>query len=58
MARIPEAEFDRLKRDISVERLAQARGVELQPHGANLIGRCPFHPDTAPNLVITTAKNL
>jgi len=58
MARIPEAELERLKRDIAVERLATARGVELQPHGANLIGLCPFHEDHEPSLVITPAKNL
>jgi DNA primase len=58
MARIPEAELDRLKREIAVERLAAARGVELQPHGGNLIGLCPFHEDHEPSLVITPAKNL
>jgi DNA primase catalytic core len=58
MARIPESELERLKRDISVERLATARGVELKPHGANLIGLCPFHEDHEPSLVITPAKNL
>ncbi|MBI3783784.1 MAG: toprim domain-containing protein [Deltaproteobacteria bacterium] len=58
MARIPEAELERLKREISVERLAQARGVTLQPHGANLIGLCPFHDDHAPSFVVTPTKNL
>lgn len=58
MARIPEAELERLKREISVERLAQARGIELQPHGANLIGLCPFHDDHAPSFVVTPSKNL
>jgi DNA primase len=58
MARIPEAELDRLKRDVAVVRLAAARGIELKPHGGNLIGRCPFHEDHEPSLVITPAKNL
>ncbi len=58
MARIPEAEIDRLKREVSVERLAQARGIVLQPHGANLIGLCPFHDDHAPSFVVTPSKNL
>ena len=35
-----------------------ARGVVLTPHGADLIGRCPFHDDHEPSLVITPAKNL
>jgi DNA primase len=58
VARIPEAELERLKREVSVERLAQARGVALQPHGANLIGLCPFHDDHEPSFVVTPANNL
>jgi len=58
MARIPKAELERLKREVSVERLAEARGVRLQRHGADLLGLCPFHPDRDPSLVITPAKNL
>ena len=45
MARIPEAEVERLKREISVERLAEARGVKLTRQGEDLIGKCPFHDD-------------
>ncbi len=58
MARIPEAEIERLKREISVERLALAKGVKLKKHGENLIGLCPFHDDREPSLVITPSKNL
>jgi DNA primase len=58
VARIPQDELDRLKREIAVERLAQARGVELKPHGTNLIGLCPFHDDHEPSFVVTPAKNL
>jgi len=58
MARIPEAEVERLKREVSVERLAEARGIKLTRHGADLIGKCPFHDDRNPSLVITPAKNL
>jgi DNA primase catalytic core len=58
MARIPKAELERLKREISVERLAEARGVKLERHGADLLGLCPFHDDHEPSLVITPAKNL
>src|SRR5882724_11090742 len=56
--RIPDSVIERLKQSISVERLAEARGVELKRHGADLIGRCPFHDDKTPSLVITPAKNL
>lgn len=58
MARIPADEIERLKQTISLERLVEARGIELKRHGADLIGRCPFHNDKTPSLVITPAKNL
>ena len=58
MARIPEAELERLKAEVSVQRLAEARGVELRRAGADLIGRCPFHDDREPSLVISPDKNL
>ena len=58
MARIPEEEVERLKREVSVQRLAEARGIKLTRHGADLLGKCPFHDDRTPSLVITPAKNL
>jgi len=58
MARIPEYEVERLKKEISVERLAEARGIKLTRHGADLLGKCPFHDDRTPSLVITPGKNL
>jgi DNA primase catalytic core len=58
MARIPESEVERLKKEISVQRLAEARGIKLHRHGADLLGLCPFHDDRSPSLVITPAKNL
>lgn len=44
MARIPETELERLKSEVSLERLAEARGVKLERRGADLHGLCPFHP--------------
>src|ERR1700730_8156260 len=58
MARIPDGVIERLKTTVSVQRLAEARGVMLTKHGADLHGRCPFHEDRTPSLVITPAKNL
>jgi CHC2 zinc finger len=58
MVRIAESEIERLKREISVQRLAEGRGVKLKRHGADLIGLCPFHDDHEPSLVITPGKNL
>jgi hypothetical protein len=45
MARIPEAEIERLKAEVSVERLAEARGIKFERRGADLAGLCPFHED-------------
>jgi DNA primase catalytic core len=59
MARIGEAELERLKREVSVVRLIEAAGVALAKHGAgDLVGRCPFHEDRTPSLVISPKKNL
>lgn len=58
MARIPDEEIERLKREISVERLVTGFGVELKRHGANLVGRCPFHQDRTPSLIVTPETNL
>jgi DNA primase len=58
MARIPEAEVERMKREISVQRLAEARGVKLKRSGKELIGLCPFHDDKTPSLCIDPVKNV
>jgi len=58
MARIPEAELERLKAEISVERLAEVAGIELTKSGKDRVGKCPFHADGEASLVVTPAKNL
>lgn len=58
MARIPQNELERLKADISVERLVEASGITLKKSGKDLLGQCPFHDDGEPSLVVTPAKNL
>jgi DNA primase len=58
MARVPDEELERLKREVSVQRLAEARGVKLKKHGKDLMGLCPFHDDREPSLVISPEKNL
>jgi DNA primase catalytic core len=58
MGRIPESEIERLKEEVSVQRLAESAGVKLTRHGADLLGLCPFHDDKSPSLVISPAKNL
>lgn len=58
VARIPDSEVERLKREISLERLVTSAGVELRRHGSDLMGRCPFHEDREPSFVISPEKNL
>ena len=58
MARIPESELERLKAEVSVQRLVEARGVVLTKQGADWIGRCPFHDDKTPSLLVSPTKNL
>ena len=58
MARIPEAEVERLKREVSVQRLAEVRGIKLVRSGKELIGLCPFHDDRNPSLNIDPVKNV
>jgi len=41
MARIPDDQIDRLKQDVSVQRLAEGMGITLRRHGADLIGHSP-----------------
>lgn len=58
MARIPTDELERLKNEVSVQRLVESTGIELKKSGKDLIGRCPFHADDTASLVVTPAKNL
>lgn len=59
MARFDDAEIDRLKRETDLAALIRSRGVELTGGNAgNLVGRCPFHDDEKPSLVVTPGKGL
>jgi DNA primase catalytic core len=58
MARVPDAEIERLKAGVPLVSLAEAAGVVLVRTGADLTGRCPFHADDSPSLVISPGKNL
>jgi len=59
MARIPQEEVERVKHEVRIEDLVRARGIELKKHGTkDLIGKCPFHEDDHPSLVITPEKGL
>ena len=58
MARIPDAELEHLKTQISVERLVEAAGIVLTQSTKDRLGKCPFHEDHEASLVVTPAKNL
>ncbi len=58
MARLTDEQINRLKQDISLQRLVEAQGIKLKKHGKDLLGLCPFHDDNDPSLVITPEKNL
>jgi DNA primase len=58
VARIPDAEIERLKEEVSLQRLVELAGVELRRQGKDLVGCCPFHEDRSPSLVISPGKNL
>ena len=58
MPRIPDTTLQRLKDEISVQRLIESAGVELKKTGKDWKGRCPFHADDTASLTITPSKNL
>jgi DNA primase catalytic core len=58
MARIPQSEIDRIKRDVSLVRLVESSGIALKQKGKDWFGCCPFHDDKTPSLSITPDKNV
>ena len=59
MARFDDGELDELKKKTDLAALIRSRGVELRGGEAgNLVGRCPFHDDATPSLVVTPGKGL
>jgi len=58
MPYVPPEVKERIKREISIQRLAEARGIKLTRSGKELIGLCPFHDDRNPSLNIDPVKNV
>ena len=60
MARISDVELARLKAEVSLVRLVEAKGIALVKHGAggDLVACCPFHDDRTPSFVVSASKNL
>ena len=45
-------DIERLKRQHPIEQVVTSHGVALRRSGTHLVGRCPFHRDTRPSLVV------
>ena len=58
MPRIPDEVVQRLKEEVDLAVLVTRSGVALKKTGKDLVGRCPFHDDRTPSLVVTPAKGL
>ena len=58
MARIPDAEIERLKAEVSLVRLIEDAGVTLRRQGKDYAANCPFHEEETASLIVTPAKNL
>jgi DNA primase len=59
MARIPDTELERLKREVSLARLIEAQGLKLISQGKDLACRCPWHEgDDTPSCIISPKTNL
>ena len=58
MARLTDAEIDRIKRETDLAAVVRSRGVALAAQGGDLVGLCPFHDDKTPSLHVTPAKGL
>ena len=61
MARILDADIERVKDETDLLALVRARGIEMKKHGSkDWIGKCPFHADSesSPNFIVSPAKGL
>jgi len=57
MARIPDQELERLKREVSLARLIEGQGHKLASQGKDLACRCPWHEgDDTPSCVVSGAN--
>ena len=59
MARIPDEEIARIKRETDLVALVRSRGVELGRHGTkDWAGRCPFHAEDTASFIVSPDKGL
>ena len=53
-----QVEIEAVKRGVDLVALIRSSGVELKRKGKDFIGRCPFHDDKTPSLVVSPEKGL
>ena len=51
-------DFDHIKRTTDLVRVVESHGVKLKKTGRNYVGRCCFHEDKTPSLIVTPDKGL
>jgi len=51
-------DFDQIKRTTDIIRVVESYGVKLKRTGRNYVGRCCFHDDKNPSLIVTPDKGL
>jgi DNA primase len=56
MPRIPEAELERLKREVSLVRLIESQGHTLEKRGKDWALRCVFHEEDTASLVVSPPR--
>jgi len=56
--RIPAIDLERRRTGVSVQRLAEGSGVELNKGGKDWLGRRPIHEDDTASLVVSPGKTL
>lgn len=57
MSHIANDEMVRLRQEVSLQRLVEARGVKLRRDHDKLVGTCPFHEDLDQALVVDLKAN-
>ena len=58
MARLSDQLIERIKQDVSLINLVEAKGFKVKPQGKDYALCCPFHEEKTPSLIITPGKNL
>ena len=58
MARLSDQLIERIKQDVSLINLVEAKGFKVKPQGKDYALCCPFHEEKTPSLIITPDKNL